>query len=198
MLGDFVGHGLSAAIGGLPVASVFYATARKDIALPEVVMTINESLRATLPHGFFCSAVLLECSAAGDRLRCWNAGMPAVLLRSAASTNVRQVPSHCVPLGVVPSQELQTEVNELSVSPGDRVICMSDGIVEALNPDGELFGMDRIVRSLSHGSPADAFDSLLSKLAEFRGTAIAIDDLSLIEVTMGMVRRSGSFPALRP
>jgi serine phosphatase RsbU (regulator of sigma subunit)/anti-sigma regulatory factor (Ser/Thr protein kinase) len=198
MLGDFVGHGLPAAIGGLPVASVFYATARKEVPLTEVVMTINDSLRAALPHGFFCAAVILECSANGHQLRCWNAGMPSVLLRSAGSQTVRQIASHSVPLGVVASEELQSQLQVLNVALGDRVVCMSDGIVETSNPHGELFGQERAVAALSQGNAATAFDTLLSSLSAFRGAAVSLDDVSAIEVTVGLARTSTSFARVRP
>jgi serine phosphatase RsbU (regulator of sigma subunit) len=197
MLGDFVGHGLTAAIGGLPVASVFYATARKGVPLSEVVVTINETLRATLPLGLFCSAVFLETSADGQLLSCWNAGMPNVLLRSGRSNMIRQIASHSLPLGIVAGAELDGPPREVPVAMGDRIVCMSDGVLETRGPGGELFGSDRVVESLSTGPANTAFDALLANLEAFRGPTAPVDDLSLIEVTVGVARNSGPPPKQR-
>ncbi len=197
MLGDFVGHGLPAAIGGLPLASVFYATAKKGISLEEVARTMSDSLLSSLPRGFFCAAVLLEVSLDG-KLRCWNGGMPAPLIRSANSERVREVPSVSVPLGVLPGAEIDTSVATLDVLPGDRVLCMSDGLTEARSPDGALFGSERAMAAIS-ACPADGiFDSLLSALASFRGDAPAPDDLSLVEVTIHAPPRASALNPLNP
>jgi serine phosphatase RsbU (regulator of sigma subunit) len=160
-------------------------------------LTINETLRATLPLGLFCSAVFLETSAEGRHLRCWNAGMPSVLLRAGSSNSVRQIASHSLPLGIVSGSEFNGSVREIPVAMGDRVVCMSDGVLETRSPQGELFGSECVVQSLSAGSAHTAFDALLASLEAFRGPTAPLDDLSLIEVTVGLARTSGAPPQLR-
>jgi serine phosphatase RsbU (regulator of sigma subunit) len=46
-----------------------------------------------------------------------------------------------LPLGVIPGQQYEEKEFELKV--GDRLIFLSDGVVEASNPQGELFGFER-------------------------------------------------------
>lgn len=54
-----------------------------------------------------------------------------------------------LPLGVLP--DVRYEEVRLYLHPGDRILLLSDGVVEARNPSGELFGFDR-VHNLSNQS----------------------------------------------
>ncbi|MFZ5889682.1 MAG: SpoIIE family protein phosphatase [Myxococcota bacterium] len=183
MLGDFVGHGLSAAVGGIPLASIFYATARKGVALLEVVVTMNEMLRGVLPPGYFCAAILLELD--GESLRFWNGGMPPALIRRADS-HVQELHSNDLPLGVVGAEQLQLVVETREVSAGDRVLCYSDGLIETHGSTGALFGVERAAAAYGEVPAERAFDHLTAKLADFRGAADVSDDLSIVEVTVGV------------
>ena len=185
MLGDFVGHGLPAAIGGLPLAAIFYATTRKGIPLEEVVATMNNELLDKLPRGLFCGLVLLEVSGGGHSLRCWNGGMPSALVRSWNSDRVRELTSNHLPLGVVSTRELEIQIETLEVEEHDRVICFSDGLIETRDENGELFGVERAARAIRTCTAPESFDVLLGAVEAFRGGVPAADDLSIIEATIG-------------
>ncbi|MDH5437083.1 MAG: fused response regulator/phosphatase, partial [Gammaproteobacteria bacterium] len=60
MLGDFTGHGLSAAIGAMPVAEIFYSMTEKGYPIQDIASEINSKLGKTLPTGLFCAACLLD------------------------------------------------------------------------------------------------------------------------------------------
>ncbi|MGC4087062.1 MAG: SpoIIE family protein phosphatase [Polyangiaceae bacterium] len=187
MLGDFVGHGLSAAIGGIPLASIFYATTNKGVPLAEVACTMNETLRGVLPPGYFCAAILLEIE--DGQLRCWNGGMPPAFLRDHGSSRVREFSSSGLPLGIAGADLFSAEVEQAAVQDGDRVLCYSDGVIETQNPAGVLFGVERAMHAFSVVAAASAFDHLTERLEHFRETANAADDLSIVEVTVGVADR---------
>ncbi len=58
--------------------------------------------------------------------------------------------SPCLPLGVIPNVEYEQAI--LQLRHGDRLIFLSDGVVEATDPKGELFGFER-TQQVSHESP---------------------------------------------
>lgn len=184
LLGDAVGHGLSAAIIGLPVASIFHATAKKGVPLIEVVKTINDALVADLPPGLFCAAQLLELDAEGHTLTAWNGGMPPVVVRRSRRQDTLLVHSSDPALGILPSAHLSLVLERIDVSPGERIYCFSDGVIETCDPSGEQFGVERVVAKVSNGIEADAFSALCDGLQQFRGYGAHADDLSLIEVTV--------------
>jgi phosphoserine phosphatase RsbU/P len=70
----------------------------------------------------------------------------------------------------------------VSLEPGDRVCFFTDGLVEARNEIGEMFGTDRLTGCLAnHGrlSAADILSRLLDYLRDFRGTSPLSDDLTV-------------------
>lgn len=195
LLGDFTGHGLSAAIGTTPVASAFYATTRKNIPLGEVLATLNDSLKALLPVGLFCAAAVLTLDASKKVLRVCNAGLPPVLVRKGRSRLVLQIPSTAVPLGLVPSAEQAVKIESIAVEEGDEIFVYSDGLTEISNVTGEMFGTERVVQALvSTEAEGQAFERLLGEVAAFRGEQRAHDDLSLVTVSVGEVGRRSALP----
>jgi serine phosphatase RsbU (regulator of sigma subunit) len=183
MLADFVGHGLSAAVGGLPLSSIFRATARKLIPLAEVLTTMNDSLRGFLPRGYFCGAVLLDLDVERRCVQFWNGGMPASLLWRSSDAQLSGLPSEHLPLGVVSSSDLGVEPRTLPITPGDQLVIMSDGVTEFENPSGELFGFSGIERALRAGGEPDAFDAIINALSDFGELVTqANDDMSLIRL----------------
>ncbi|TMQ70325.1 MAG: hypothetical protein E6K80_08880, partial [Candidatus Eisenbacteria bacterium] len=67
---------------------------------------------------------------------------------------------------------------------GDRVVLYTDGITEAVNAEGELYGEDRlhaVIRDLSHDLTArEVADAILEALAAFRNGIEARDDMTLM------------------
>jgi len=189
MLGDFTGHGLSAAIGTIPVASTFYATCRKDVTLTESLETINELLKGVLPAGLFCAAAFVGLDPDRGELHVWNGGLPTVIVRSARDGSLRLHPSQSLPLGLVASRELDVKFTRIPVDADDEIFVYTDGLTEAQNQSGELFGQDRVSAALSKpGRAGEGFDRLVDELKDYRGTVRAGDDVSLIVVTVGALR----------
>lgn len=191
MLGDFTGHGLSAAVGTIPVASTFYATCRKGVSLVESVETINDLLKGVLPAGLFCAAAVLGLDPAKGELVVWNGGLPCVIVRNARTSSLRLQASQSLPLGLVSSRELEVKFNAIAVDPEDEIFVYSDGLTEAQNAAGDLFGQERVTAVVAHAqNPGEAFDRLVEEVKTHRGSAGAGDDVSLISVTVGTLRIS--------
>jgi PAS domain S-box-containing protein len=192
MLGDFTGHGLSAAVGTIPVASTFYATCRKGISLVESLETINDLLKGVLPPGLFCAAAMLGLDPERGELLVWNGGLPSVIVRSARDGSLRLHASQSLPLGLVSSRELDVKFTSISVEPTDEIVVYTDGLTEAQNAAGELYGQERVTALLAKpGQPGDGFARLVEDLTSFRGSMRAGDDVSLIVVTVGALRVPG-------
>ena len=69
------------------------------------------------------------------------------------------------------------------LSPGDMLLLYTDGIIEAENAEGELFGDDRLCRllhELQPESPQKIIDSLLEQVREYTGMQNFTDDVSLV------------------
>jgi len=84
-------------------------------------------------------------------------------------------------LGVLP--DARYEQAKLQVSPGDLLVMYSDGLVEAINSDGEEYGEGRLrelLATLTEKSAGDIRRAILASLAAFSGSAELRDDLTIV------------------
>lgn len=183
MLGDFTGHGLSAAIGAMPVADIFYRMSAKGFSIHEIVSEINQKLRVVLPTGIFLAACLIELDIRERKLSVWNGGVPDLLVfRPGVGIRHRAVSRH-VPLGVLSNNKLGKEMEILDIEENDRVLLYTDGLIEAWNGRGEMFGQDRLDIHLQPQSNASSiFENICTSLQEFVGAQSPTDDMTFIEV----------------
>jgi CheY-like chemotaxis protein len=178
MLADVAGHGLSGAIGTVPLSTLFYSLTRAGAPLGELVATMNDELQAILPSRLFCAACALQLDSARQELTVFNLGMPDVqVLR--ASGGLLSLRSRNLPLGIATGLEL--EFDQLPVEPGDRVVAASDGVVEGQSPLGEMFGVARLQAVLTGAPPDGAFQAVLDAMKAFTHD-LQSDDVSLLEV----------------
>lgn len=183
LLGDFTGHGLPAAIGAMPLAEVFYGMTAKGYSLTEILREINAKLKRILPLGVFCCATLLNISFQRRVVEVWNGGLPdGYLLRADGGERVPLVSRH-LPLGVLEPAAFNDHYEVFPLELGDRVFLLSDGVLEACNQQGELFGEKRLLRVFAaNRQPAQLFADIQQALLQFRGELQ--DDVSLVEVSM--------------
>ena len=166
MVCDVVGHGLPAALGTIPIAVLFYSTARQGMELGAAMLEINRQLCDVLPTGLFAAATAFEVDPNGTTLRLWNGGIPDVLLRRRDNRNVVRFASENLPLGIASQESCSVQFAE--VAAGDVLFVMSDGVIEARNAQGEQFGIERVLHVLGAARPVDElFDELRSELLHF-------------------------------
>ncbi|GGY63642.1 ATP-binding SpoIIE family protein phosphatase [Marinobacter zhanjiangensis] len=180
LVGDFTGHGLPAAIGALPVAEIFYGMTSKGFSGPDVLRELNQKLVRILPTGIFCCACFVEVDFRDRRVRAWNGGLPdGFILRVDGSRDT--LPSTGLPLGVLAPERFAASMSEYVVRPGDQLLLMTDGVLEAGNAGGDWFGEQRLARVLDE-CPADTSpaDFLVEQVQAFSGRSEDTDDLTIL------------------
>ena len=182
LLGDFTGHGLPAAIGAMPLAEVFYGMTAKGYSLAEVLREINAKLKRILPVGVFCCATLLNISFQRQVVEVWNGGLPDGYLLRSSGERLPLVSRH-LPLGVLEPASFNDKYEVYPLALGDRVFLLSDGVLEARNPQDELFGEARLLEVFARNRmPAELFSEIQQALTLFSGEQQ--DDVSLLEVSL--------------
>jgi two-component system, HptB-dependent secretion and biofilm response regulator len=193
LLGDFTGHGLSAAIGCLPVADAFYAMANKQASVADMATEINHKLQSLLPSNMFFCAAILELSLNGDRLSYWVGGINDLLLLAPDGGVVERLQAQHMPLGVLDEGEFDAAVDVVNPAPGTRLIVYTDGIIESQNEQGEMFGEERLEALLSE--PVDSYIDLIAEtVTHFREGGEQTDDMSLVELECGPVIHNDGLP----
>lgn len=185
LLGDFTGHGLPAAIGAMPLASTFYSMAQKGYGMADILREINHKLKSILPIGVFCCAICLEFDFRDHTVKAWNGGLPDCIIYRGKNRDVEPIKSRHLPLGVLGNAEFKYKSSHYSLEEGDRCYLWSDGIHEARNSKGDMYGEERLLDVFSNNQNKETiFDELLNSVHKFTDGTEADDDLSLIEVTM--------------
>ena len=182
-VGDFTGHGLAAAIGAIPVSGIFYAMTKRGHSISDIVAEINRKLRGVLPTELFLCACLIELNYAKSTLHLWNGGLPDVLISRDGSGIKKRFPSNHTPLAVLSSSRFDSRVEIFEVAQGDRIYAYTDGVTEAVNKEGEMFGQERFEKQLQdNGSDENLFDTICASLIAFRGDVPQNDDITLMEI----------------
>lgn len=186
MIGDFTGHGLSAAIGAIPVADIFYGMTTKGFPIPEIIAEINQKLIRVLPRGLFLGAALLEVDAAGKTLSVWNGGVPDVILTGGDRQKIlARFPSRTFPLGIVETGQLDSTVEKIDIEPGHHIYVYTDGLTETDDGAGERFGEARLEACFGRENDAiPTYDRILNNLQEFRGYRDQSDDVTLLQIVV--------------
>jgi CheY-like chemotaxis protein/serine phosphatase RsbU (regulator of sigma subunit) len=185
MLADTTGHGLQAAISVLPLLQVFYAMARRDLPLPELAAEMNRRLRTFAPAGVFLAAAVVAVDRTAGRVEIWNGGIPGGLWLCVGDeqTQAPALASRHLPLGILDDGRFDGDCALLEGG-GGRLVFFSDGLIEARDPGGEPFGVDRLRRHLLDPAPDPGFERLLNTVRAHLDGAPAHDDISLMMIAL--------------
>ncbi|QEI12239.1 ATP-binding SpoIIE family protein phosphatase [Cellvibrio japonicus] len=185
LLGDFTGHGLPAAIGAMPLASTFYGMVPKGFGMSDILREINGKLKNILPVGIFCCAIMLDINFRKRRVKIWNGGLPDAFIYRQKTATVVPVRSTHLPLGVLSNRAFKDNCEYFELAINDRIFLWSDGIHEARNLNGDMFGEERLKQVfVQNREPSRLFDEIIEQVQQFVGTNDKDDDLSLLEIRM--------------
>jgi len=198
LLGDFVGHGLQAAIGALPAADTFRTMTAKGFAIGEIATELNLKLRELLPPSFFLAAALLELDFERRRLTLWNGGLPDVLQVRTGAGVVERFPSRHLPLAIEPPAQFDASTQVAPIAPDDRLLVHSDGLLDLRAPDGVPFGEERLARLVRAGAGDEGLlDAIAAAVERHRAGRPLDDDLTLAVVACRPVEPVEPLPTPR-
>ncbi|WP_020485441.1 ATP-binding SpoIIE family protein phosphatase [Methylomonas sp. MK1] len=180
LLGDFTGHGLSASIAATPLADIFYGMTRKGFDINEIVAEINAKLYRMLPANRFLAATVVALYPESSSMKSITCGLPEHFLVNHADNSFLAIHSLNIPLGIQPSIDIEEQLHR--VSENQRLYLLTDGIFEAENAEGELFGGERILNAIRQ-SKSDDIRNLQASLEAHTGGAVQKDDNTLVIVS---------------
>ena len=184
LIGDFTGHGLSSALGAMPVSEVFRAMTAKGFTPEEILNGINKKLRQFLPVGMFLCVQLISISHDLDQVTIFNAGMPEMLIIDGETSHIKhRIKSNILPLGVIDDLNTKESSQTLALHQNDKLILFSDGLTEAWSESDEEFGTARLEAAIQNAEKNKIFDNLLFQLEQFCGNRTQADDITLIEIS---------------
>ena len=141
IVADISGKGMAASL--LTASLQAFAAGPIEDGLPpdEISARLSRLLYRRTPPEKYATAFLAVLEPASGRLRYTNAGHNPPLLVRAEGT-VEELKPNGVPIGLLPMAPYRPD--ETTLLPGDILLIYTDGIVEALDPDGGEYGLDRL------------------------------------------------------
>ena len=182
VIGDVTDKGVPAALVMATTRSILRSTAHASISPGKVLEQANDLLHPDIPPKMFVTCLYAILDPVSGHLEYANAGHDLPHWRH--NGKVTELRATGMPLGLMP--EMFYEEKEVTLGAGDSVLFYSDGLVEAHNPQREMFGFPRLARLLEekgHGTPA--IDYLLAELSAFTGKDWEQED----DVTLVTLRR---------
>ena len=180
---DVSGKGVAAALfmaasqGAINAA----ATQSQDGDVGAIATEANRRLCAENPMGLFVTGVLGIVDLEGGIMRYVCAGHEPAFLVAANDTRRPLPMTGGVAMGVLDDFEYESRKEELH--PGDALFLYTDGLTDAVNPNGELFGKERLEATLdgaSSRSPEEIVDHVWSEILGYSTGAPAADDMTCL------------------
>jgi serine phosphatase RsbU (regulator of sigma subunit)/predicted ester cyclase len=184
-VGDATGKGMPAALAVSATSSMLRAVAQAfgSSSPGEVLSRVNETLVARIPQNMFVTCFYAILDPQSGTLRYANAGhdLPYLYRNGKAE----ELKARGMPLGLMP--QMGYEQKEIVLEEGEAALFYSDGLVEAHDPTGEMFGFPRL-RALvaQHGEERTLGNLLLEDLYSFVGEGWEQED----DITLLTLRRS--------
>jgi serine phosphatase RsbU (regulator of sigma subunit)/predicted ester cyclase len=185
VIGDVSGKGIPAAVLMANTQSVLRTIAQRGSITPgQALEEANAVLFTYIPPNMFVTCFYAVLGLTEGRLRYANAGhnLPCCW-HEGRTTELR---ARGMPLGLMPG--MAYEEKETTLTPGDGVLFYSDGLVEAHDPQHEMFGFPRLRRLIAeqHAEEGSLVDFLMDELRSFTGDGWEQED----DITLVTLQRS--------
>lgn len=182
VIGDVTDKGVPAALVMATTRTLLRAAAERLSSPSAVLERVNALLHPDIPPRMFVTCLYALLDPATGRLRFANAGHDLPYRHSAGG--VEELRATGMPLGLMPN--MRYEETEVVLSPGESLLLHSDGIVEAHNPAGEMFGLPRLAAQVAaHTGGTGLIPDLLRELSAFVGDEWEQED----DVTLVLLQR---------
>jgi steroid delta-isomerase-like uncharacterized protein len=190
VVGDATGKGVPAALVMATTCGMLQAVARAlgSSSPGEVLAQVNETLLARIPTNMFVTCFYGVLDPHSGTLSYANAGHDPPHVRRS-DDYAEELRARGMPLGLMPG--MGYEEKEITLQAGENALFYSDGLVEAHNPEGEMFGFPRLRELVSkHGAEEESLEeALLEELYSFVGEGWEQeDDITLVTLRHAAAR----------
>jgi serine phosphatase RsbU (regulator of sigma subunit)/predicted ester cyclase len=190
VIGDATGKGVPAALVMSTTCGMLQLAAQAlDSSSPEEVLArVNETLLARIPANMFVTCFYAILDPESGSLRYANAGHTLPCRKRHNEDQADELSARGMPLGLMPS--MHYEQKETTLVSGEDVLLCTDGLVEAHDSTGEMFGSPRLRGFLSKRSESgrELGSVLMEELARFTGEGWEQED----DITLLTLRRSAA------
>ena len=185
IIGDVSGKAMSGALVMAASRSIFRILTEAYTSVEQLMAIGNTLLKRDIKKGMFVALAYTVWDSQHKTLTLSNAGQTQPILCPSDGSKPVYVdtPGDKFPLGIV--KKCHYEETQVPLQVGDVVVLYTDGVVEAMNAKGALYGFERFMAAIEAGRGLSA-NALLEKLTDdvsrYVGDAEPHDDLTIVVV----------------
>jgi serine phosphatase RsbU (regulator of sigma subunit)/predicted ester cyclase len=191
VVGDATGKGVPAALVMATTCGMLQVTAQalESSSPGEVLERVNEALLSRIPANMFVTCFYAILEPKSGQLAYANAGHDLPYVQCPHRGEAEELRARGMPLGLMPG--MGYEEKEIVLDDGESVLFYSDGLVEAHDPEGEMFGFPRLGALVAeHGEGEALVEYLMDELYSFVGDGWEQeDDITLVALQRSATRR---------
>ncbi len=180
VIGDVSGHGVGPALLMASVRAYLRVFAERTTDIAHILDSANAVFSRDVHNGRFVTILLGRLDPDRRTFTYASAGHPMGYVLGASGDVKSRLESTGMPLGIDSDVSYPT-ATAVALSPNDVVLLVSDGVLEASSPDGELFGVRRlleVVRAHRHSRAREIAESIYHAICAFSRSGELADDVT--------------------
>ena len=182
-VGDVSGKAAPAALYAALVSGILRSLAPQHLSPAALLTALNDQLQERKLDAQYVTMLLAVWDDSNQTLQVANAGsvQPLFVSMRSKGPEVKTIQVEGFPLGLFPNAEY--EEFTLSTRPGDLIVFFSDGIVDAINAEGDMFGdarLNAVLQSQSHATAAATVEAILKAVSDFQSGVDHFDDETVV------------------
>lgn len=182
-VGDVSGKAAPAALYAALVSGILRSLAPQHLSPAAMLAALNDQLQERKLASQYVTMLMAVWDDSNQTLQIANAGsvQPVFVSRTSEGVTVKTIKAEGFPLGLFPN--VSYEEFTLSTQPGDMIVFFSDGIPDAENAAGEMFGTDRlrqVLESQVEPTAASTVDAILKAVSDFQSGVEHFDDETVV------------------
>ncbi|GGG72892.1 SpoIIE family protein phosphatase [Edaphobacter dinghuensis] len=182
-VGDVSGKAAPAALYAALVSGILRSLAPQHLSPAAMLAALNDQLQERKLASQYVTMLMAVWDDSNQTLQIANAGsvQPVFVSRTSEGVTVKTIKAEGFPLGLFPN--VSYEEFTLSTQPGDMIVFFSDGIPDAENAAGEMFGTDRlrqVLESQVEPTAASTVEAILKAVSDFQSGIEHFDDETVV------------------
>ena len=181
VIADVSGKGIPAALFMMRAKTALRNLAESGREPAEILFRANNTLCDGNDAEMFVTAWIGIIDLGTGEMRCANAGHEYPMIMRAGGEYALFKDKHGLALGAM--EGVKFTGYEMKLNPGDRLFVYTDGIPEAIDPQEQQYGTDRLTDKLNHlrdATMAETLPAVREDVAEFAGSAEQFDDITML------------------
>ena len=186
VVGDVAGHSVSSSLLTAATSTHIRSYAEVYTEIDKILARTNALLAKEIPGDSFVTLFLARIDPELRMVSYINAGhAPGYVLDEFGAIKAT-LNSEFPPLAILPDTEFSIG-GPVSLESGDTVLLISDGVLEAMSPDGQMFGAERmleVVRENRTGCASEIIDGLYRAVGDFTQRDRTADDVTTVVIKL--------------